>query len=461
MYHQYLCTIQQIIKNMKYNKSIIISVLALALCGGALQSCEQSKGNKEHSEEAHGHSEGEDEHGHSEGEKDFAEISKKQMQTVGIEVASLEYKALDESIRANGSLSLPKSHKAEVSAVFGGQIKQLLVHSGDKVKRGQTIAYISSPEVIQLQEDYWRAKASSEIAKADYERQETLKKNGGSSEKKFLTAKAEYTSQASRLRALGSKLRLVGINPKNYKEGTIVERLALPSPLTGVIAKVNASVGSFLEASSPLAEVVDNSGLHLELNIYEQDLSKIRLGQTIHFTLTNDPRKEYDATVYSIGSSFEQDSHTIVVHCRLAKVEENFIDGMNITGLVSAGGAEALPVLPEEAIVHNDGKDYAYMLVSEEEAEGSELGHNHEEGEEHSHSEAEHQHKEQQHSEGEKHQDEQEQFYFKPVEVVRGTTELGFTAVHFLTKVPKDAQFVQRGAFFVAAELSEPAGHHH
>ncbi len=441
----------------------------MSLCGGALQSCGQSLDSKGHSENTDAHAEGEDEHGHEEGEKEFAEITSKQMQTVGIEVATLEYKALDESIRANGSLSLPKSHKAAISPVFAGQIKEVLIHSGDKVKKGQIVAYLSSPELIQLQEDYWRAKAELELDKADYERQETLKKSGGSSEKKFLAAKAEYQGAVSRLKALSSKLALAGINLSRSVEGTIIEQTALRSPISGVVANVQASIGSFLEVSSPLAEVVDNSGLHLELNIYEQDLAKISLGQTIHFTLTNDPRKEYDATVYSIGSSFEEDSHTIVVHCRLAKVEANFIDGMNITGLVSAGGSKVLPVLPEEAIVHNDGKDFAYMQVSEEEAEKAEGEHKHEDGDDHEHADGEHEQDsddhdcstEQKHEHGKTDGDKEEVYYFKAVELVRGTTELGYTAVHFIGKVNKDAKFANKGAFFIAAELSEPAGHHH
>ncbi len=451
---------------MKYNKLFLIGTLGLALCCGAMQSCGHSANSSEHSEEAHEHSEGEDENGHSEGEQEFAEITEKQMQTVGIVVAPLEYKALDESIRANGSLVLPKSHKAQISALYGGQIKRLLVHSGDKVRKGQAVAYISSPELIQLQEDYWTTKASKDIAKADFDRQSELKKSGGSSEKKYLSARSEYRSQEARLKALDTKLRLAGLNPLAMKEGAVQSIVALRSPLSGVIASVNSPIGAYIDASSPIAEVVDNRGLHLELNVYEQDLSKIRLGQTIHFTLTNAPRKEYDAEVYSIGSSFSQDSHTILVHCHLKKIEENFIDGMNITGLVSAGGGEALPVLPEEAIVHNDGKDYAYMLVSAEEVEHSEESLEHKEGETHQHEEAEHQHKEDEahkHEEDEHktHEAEEGVLHFKAVELVRGTTELGFTAVHFVGKVPRNARFVHQGAFFVAAELSEPAGHHH
>ncbi len=389
--------------------------------------------NHKHGNEQTGHQHKKQATQHKEEEK-VAEISKKQMETVGITLAPLEYKALNESIRANGSLRLPNSHKAIISSMYAGKISQVLIHSGDKIQKNQVIAYIKSPEMIQLQEEYWQNKALHLLAEANYQRQEKLKKEGGVSEKKHQEAKAEHIKTKARHQALYSKLLQIGLNPNNLPEGQIQSKLAIRSDISGIVSQVYSPLGTYLEASVPIAEVIDNSGLHLELNVYEQDLAKIRLGQTIHFTLTNDPKQEYDATVYSIGSSFEKDSHTIVVHCKLERYEKHFIDGMNITGLVSAGSSKKQAVIPEEAIVHNNGKDFIYMLVEE---------------------------KDEAHQGKEEHEDEGEHFDFKAVEVIRGQTELGYTALTFLEEMDKSAQFIQKGAFFVAAELSEPAGHHH
>src|SRR5690606_40669241 len=60
-----------------------------------------------------------------------------------------------------------------------------------------------------------------------------------------------------------------------------------------------------LPISSPIAEIVDNSQLHLDLQVFEQDLPKIKVGQLITFAITNNPAVNYSAKVYNIGSSFQ------------------------------------------------------------------------------------------------------------------------------------------------------------
>jgi len=61
-------------------------------------------------------------------------------------------------------------------------------------------------------------------------------------------------------------------------------------------------------------QVVDNSHLHLDLFVYEQDLPKVNINQNIDFTLINLPGKNFTAKIYSIGSAFENDTKTIPIH---------------------------------------------------------------------------------------------------------------------------------------------------
>lgn len=86
----------------------------------------------------------------------------------------------------------------------------------------------------------------------------------------------------------------------------------------------------------------------------------MRIGQIVHFKLTNNPETEYDAKVYSIGSSFENESKTIAVHCTVIGNKTGLIDGMNITGVVSPDHSTT-PAIPTEAIVEADGKFYVFI----------------------------------------------------------------------------------------------------
>lgn len=116
------------------------------------------------------------------------------------------------------------------------------------------------------------------------------------------------------------QLESIGISTAALTSENIQTVVSITSPINGAISNVMVNIGSFVEANNSIAEIVDNSQLHLDLYVYEKDLAKLKVGQTIHFTLTNNPGKEYDAVVFSISNTFEQANKAIAVH---AKVQGN------------------------------------------------------------------------------------------------------------------------------------------
>jgi len=221
--------------------------------------------------------------------------------------------------------------------------------------------------------------------------------------------------------------------------------LVVTSPIGGTVSNVFAKIGSYVDVSSPVAEIVDNGSLHLDLNVFEKDLPMLKVGQTIHFTLTNNPTTEYDAMVYSIGTAFENDSKTIPVHCTVKGNKAGLIDGMNITGIVSLNNVTT-PAVPTDAIVEADSKFYIFVVTNKEPEE------HHEEGEEtHDHKEAE----------KDKEAEPTNTTNFEKIEVVKGVTNMGYTAVTFVTDIPAGAKIVTKGAFFINAKLSNTGEHEH
>src|SRR5690606_509694 len=207
-------------------------------------------------------------------------------------------------------------------------------------------------------------------------------------------------------------------------------------------SNVFAKIGSYVDVSSPVAEIVDNSSLHLDLQVFEKDLPMIKVGQIIHFTLTNSPTSQYDAEVFSIGASFENESKTIAVHATVTGNKKGLIDGMNITGMVGLNHVST-PAVPNEAIVNADGKYYIFIVTDKK-------------PEEHHEEEAGHE------KEASDHASQQEKgISFERIEVAKGVSNMGFTAVTFVQDVPENAQIVTKGAFFINAKLSNTGEHEH
>ena len=393
------------------------TIFVLASCNGKQQGASSSDQptEEEHSEDEH-----------------TVTLSEEQINTVKIRFGKIEHKQLTAVIKANGNLRVPNNNKANITSLFGGVIKSIPVQVGDYVKKGQIIATIENPQFIQLQEEYLTVSGRIIYAEQELQRQSMLNEGNAGALKNKQSAETELRTLKTRRSSLQQQLRLMNINTNQLDNSNLRSALNVVSPIDGTISELYAKIGSYVDVSSPVAEVVDNSQLHLDLQIFEKDLPKLKTGQIIHFRLTNNPVEEYDARIQSIGSSFVNGSKTIAVHCQVNGNKQGLIDGMNTTGLVSLDQLTS-PAVPDEAIVNADGKYYIFTVLPS----------------------APHVHKD-----GESHEAGQT-FSFGRVEVLKGVSEMGYTGITPLSDLPEQTQIVVKGAFFINAKLSNSGDHAH
>ncbi len=383
---------------------------------------------------------------HEEEMPTIATLTQEQIKAVGIQLGKLERKELTATIKANGMLRVPNNNKANATSLYGGVIKTLNVQIGDYVRKGQVIATIANPQFIQLQEEYLSIGSKITFAEQEVQRQQELNTGNAGALKNLQNATAELNTLRTRKASLQQQIRLMGINPGSVSNSNLKSALVVTSPLNGTVSDVFAKIGSYVDVASPVAEIIDNSSLHLDLQIFEKDLPKMKVGQVIHFTLTNNPTSEYDAKVFSIGSSFESESKTISVHAAVTGNKAGLIDGMNITGIVSLNNVTT-PAVPNEAIVNADGKYYIFIVTDKKPEE------HHEENEEDGHQHSE--------NEGDNKEEAKNNVNFEKIEVVKGVSDMGYTAVTLVQDIPGNVQIVTKGAFFINARLSNTGEHSH
>jgi multidrug resistance efflux pump len=176
-------------------------------------------------------------------------------------------------------------------------IKTLLVQTGSPVTKGQVIATISNPQFIQVQEEYMGINAKIRHAEQEYNRQKELNEGNAGALKNLQAAETELRTVQARRAGLKQQIELMGINPSSLVNGKLLSVVSLRSPINGVVSQVSVNLGSYVDVSTLVAEIVDNSQLHLDLFVYEKDLPKLKKDQVIHFTLTNNPGREYDAGI--------------------------------------------------------------------------------------------------------------------------------------------------------------------
>ncbi len=450
------------------NLKIVITIIATAMFFGSCGSDATS-----------GKEEGHDEHGgggHEEHENESTvTLTAEQMKSIKMQLGSIEKKQLTASLKANGILKVPNQNKASATSLLGGVVKTILVQPGNTVTKGQTIATIGNTAFIILQEEFLTVSAKTDLAQIEFERQKELNKGNAGSLKMVQQSEAEIKGLKARKSSLQKQLELIGINPATLTSDNISSVLNITSPISGAVSSVLVNIGSNIDANTNIAEIVDNSQLHLDLYVYEKDLTKLKEGQTIHFTLTNNAGKEYDAKVYGISNTFEENTKAIAVHAQVEGDKTGLIDGMSITALVSLENP-TVDAVPTDAIVSLQGQDFIFVVTDEHgeeehhaegEKDNGEAEHKHVEGEKEEHADAkstdkhdEHGHA---HAEGEKKEQPKEgEMTFEKIPVRKGTTDVGYSEITLLKEIPANSKVVVNGAFFILAKMSNKGeGHQH
>ena len=403
-------------KVRKGERNLAYSLLLIA-CSGILTSCNEKKTEETHEEEKT--------------EKEVA-LTASQYKTVGIETGVVENRNLNKVIKANGYTTVPPQNSAEVSTLIGGTIKDIFVLEGTYVNKGKVLATIQNLEVIEMQEDYHSATANIEYLQLEYNRQKTLSDENVNPRKTFQEVKSKLAAERARAQAAKNKLDALHVSTKGS-----TSLVPIVAPISGYVGKISIAKGAYAQTGVALFEVVDNSQMHLDLNVYEKDLGSISVGQVIDFVLTNQSNKSIKGKIFGINKSFSNESKTVAVHAKIDPADaKGLIPGMYVSANINIVNA-TVPALPKDAVVRNADK---YFVFVQEEA----------------HAEEKHEH-----AAGEKEEAHEKEVHFKAVEVVPGTTDLGFTEIKFVGAIESGAKIVTKGAFYLLSAMKGGGEHSH
>jgi membrane fusion protein, heavy metal efflux system len=290
-------------------------------------------------------------------------LTSQQFKSSNFTLGNLEMASFHEGVKASGLLSVPPEGHATVSCYFGGTVKNIPLLPGQRVKKGQLLFTLENPDYVQLQQEFLEAKSQLSYLKTDYERQKNLVQDNVTSQKNFLLAEAEYTSTMVKVKSLGKKLNLLGIDPNSLTLENIRTTVPILSPINGYVTEVAVSQGAFLSPAQTAVTIIDIARLHVELQIFEKDLAAVRIGQEIRFKIQDDPSKEYRATVRLINKMVDAEKRTVSIHGDISgEVPAGiFSSGMYVEATIFTS-AKSVWSLPEDAVVQIDDKYYALAL---------------------------------------------------------------------------------------------------
>jgi cobalt-zinc-cadmium efflux system membrane fusion protein len=282
-----------------------------------------------------------------------------QLKNAQLSTRKLEQKTMSYKLKVNGKISIPVQNAISISAPLGGYLKWTNLTEGKQVKKGEIIASLEDQQYIQIQQDYLSAKAQFSGIEKEYLRQKSLNANKATSDKIFENAEATYLSQKILIKSLSEKLKLIQINPDQLNETNLSRNINIYSPINGFVRSVKTTIGRYVSPTEVLFELTNPSDLYLSLTVFEKDINKLKIGQEIIAYSNQSSQEKFKGKIQTIGKDISAD-RSLTVYCSFNTKDQTLIPGMYMYAEIDVASSLEY-VIPNEAIVKNEGKEYVFI----------------------------------------------------------------------------------------------------
>ncbi|WP_188457896.1 efflux RND transporter periplasmic adaptor subunit [Psychroflexus planctonicus] len=330
------------------NSILYISLLASLF----MLSCtdEKTAENEENQQEEHAH-------------EDEIVLTKAQFENGNFRLGKAVLQTFSESFRVTGMIDVPPNNRALVSSFFNGFVSKTTLLVGDEVQKGDLLLQLKNPEFIQLQQNYAENHSELEYLQSEFQRKQNLLADQVISEKVFQKAKSDYMRMKAKVEGLQKTLQLMNVNTKSVLAGNYTDEISIYAPISGKIAKVNVAQGMYLDNSTLIMEILDTDHVHLELDVFEKDVLKIKKGDSLNFKIPEISNQSYRAYVRLIGAEINE-KRSVRIHAHPVNEDENFAVGMFVEAYFSNDPKQEIS-LPTTAFVDQDNQLHVLQLTEE------------------------------------------------------------------------------------------------
>ena len=338
---------------------IVMALIVTALL--ALGLLISDKGNSA-KQDAHGQTE-EDEHAEDEAkntahaETEHGEeiaLTAKQITEQGIQLALVEVGAVTKSASYPAKVTVNTDRQAHVSPAFSGYVEKVNVELGQRVVKGQALATLMVPDLVDQQANLQMVQANLELARQDYERERQLWSQGISAKQDY--QRAYNTYKQAQIQVQASKSRLSAFGAALGSNG----RYVLTAPISGIISKKDLVVGENVQLANQLFIIDQLDQLWLEFIAPSADLSAIGLNQQIEFKSLQTGNL-FKAQIQSLNTEADLQTGRLQVRAKILSSATELRPNLMVNvQLQQAGSSQALRIL-KSAIQKVEGKDVVFV----------------------------------------------------------------------------------------------------
>jgi cobalt-zinc-cadmium efflux system membrane fusion protein len=289
-----------------------------------------------------------------------------QEQMSHVQMVKVQPTTLTRTLRLTGAVAYNGFHTTPVITQVSGPVARVVVVPGQKVKAGEAMLYVSSPDYSQLRTNYLKAKEAYALAQKANSRAKDLLEHKAISEQNVEQSEAAEAQAGGDLAAAQAALRVLGINdPDALVKAPPSYEVPVKAPISGLVVEQNIAAGQFIQPGTTQCFVIsDVSTVWVLVNIYQKDLQYVHVGDQV--TIQADAYSEtFHGRIAYVAASLDPSTRTLQARIETSNPGEKLKKDMYVVASVNAGKLSNAIALPDAAILRdNENQPFVYVQAS-------------------------------------------------------------------------------------------------
>ncbi len=287
-----------------------------------------------------------------------------------ITIDTVKNEFIENQLSLSGEVSYDENKVVKIFPNASGQVISVRVSLGDQVRRGETLAVISSADVAGNYADLAAANSDAAIAEKEFRNAEQLYKNGISSEKDFIQQKLEYDKALNAVQKVQMQISING-GGRTRAGGSYI----ITSPADGFVVEKNITAGSFIrnDNNQNLFTISNMQDVWVWANVFETDIQKIKAGQPAEVRTLAYPGKVFRGKVDQVNSVLDPLSKAMKIKIVLPNAGMLLKPQMFTNITLDEKESEKALEIPGSAIISDGGQNYVVVYRDNFNAEAREV----------------------------------------------------------------------------------------
>jgi len=283
-----------------------------------------------------------------------------QQQSLGVTVAPIGKNNVFSSRHFPAEIVVPVGQERVVSAPQSGLIDQVYIAAGQTVKKGQVIAHIHSPDLLNLQRDYLQALTQKRLAAKSLARDTELLKDGIIPQRRYLETESMHDEASAALEQRKQALRLAGMGDaaigKLSPSAGMSSGLTLTAPMDGQVLEQMVTTGQRVDMATPLYRIANLNPLWLEIHAPLEGLPFVKQGMAVSV-----PKLQASGKLIAVIRSVNKADQTLHLRAEITKGAEKLSPGQFVEAEISLGGEAQYFSVPKSALARQGAEAFVFV----------------------------------------------------------------------------------------------------